>query len=117
MEQSEELQELTEKASELLRKKKAANGKIPDIMEGRIKDLESRIQSLKKELGENIEERKRCEAAIAKGKQAEIVVNGNVYRGTVVCLAQIQMPIERSTCFMKYFQERGMIESSVIAYS
>lgn len=115
--QSTELQELTEKASELLRKKKAANGKIPDIMESRIKDLETNINTLKKELEESRREREKCEATIAKGKQSEIVINGNVYRGTVVCLAQIQMPIERSTCFMKYYQDRGMIGSSVIAYS
>lgn len=115
--QSAELQELMDDASELIQKKKAANGRIPDIMESRIKDLEARITTLKRELGESKEERKKCEAVISRGKQSEIVVNGNVYRGTVVCLAQIQMPIERSTCFMKYFQERGMIESSVIAYS
>ena len=51
------------------------------------------------------------------GRNSEIVVNGNVYRGTVVCLAQAQMPIERDTCFMKYYQQNGVIESSVIAYS
>lgn len=116
-EQCDEFQEASEKLSELLRKKQAAKGKIPDIMENRIKDLDLRTKTLKKELEENRIEREKCEAAIAKGKQSEIVINGNVYRGTVVCLAQIQMPIERSTCFMKYYQERGMIESSVIAYS
>lgn len=116
-EQSTELQELSEKVSDLLYKKKVANGKIPEIMESQIKKLEVRVKSLKKEIDENQIERKKCEAIIAKGRRSEIVVNGNVYRGTVVCLAQIQMPIERSTCFMKYYQERGMIESSVIAYS
>ncbi|MDE7405019.1 MAG: FapA family protein, partial [Lachnospiraceae bacterium] len=116
-EQSTELQELSETLSDLLYKKKAANGKIPDIMESRIKNLEGRAKALKKEIEENRVEREKCEAIIAKGRKSEIVINGNVYRGTVVCLAQIQMPIERSTCYMKYYQERGMIESSVIAYS
>ena len=116
-EQSTELQELSENLSDLLYKKKAANGKIPDIMESRIKNLEGRVKSLKKEIEENRVELEKCEAIIAKGKRSEIVINGNIYRGTVVCLAQIQMPIERSTCYMKYYQERGMIESSVIAYS
>lgn len=114
---SEELKELTEEVSELLRKKKAMGGRAPDIMEGKIKSLEAKINSLKKGLKENTEDRKKCEAIIAKGKSSEIIVNGNIYRGVVVSLAQVQMPIERSTCFMKYYQESGMIGSSVIAYS
>ena len=113
----EELDEAMEKISGLLQKKKAAKGKIPDIMESRIKELETRISVLKQEVEENREERKKCEVTISRGKDSEIIVNGNVYRGTVVCLAQHQMPVERSTCFMKYYHERGMIGSSVIAYS
>lgn len=113
----EELDEASDKVFELLQKKKAANGKIPEIMEGRIKDLEAKVKTLKQEVEENREERKRCEVMIIQGKDAEVVVNGNVYRGTVVCLAQQQMPVERSTCFMKYFNDRGVIGSSVIAYS
>ena len=57
------------------------------------------------------------EALVAKGQGSQIVVSGNIYRGVVVSLAQAQMPIEHGTCFMKYFQQRGMIEGSVIAYS
>lgn len=112
-----QLEEVIEEATELIRKKKAANGRLPDIMEKRIKDVEAQIKVLKQEVEENQEERKKCEAIIALGKNSVITVNGNIYRGTVVGLAQLQMPIERSTCFMKYFQERGMIGSSVIAYS
>ena len=113
----EELDQAMEKASELLRKKKAANGKIPEIMESRIKDLDTQIKTLKQEVEENREERKKCEVMIIQGKDAEVIVNGNVYRGAVVCLAQQQMPVERSTCFMKFFNDRGVIGSSVIAYS
>ena len=55
------------------------------------------------------------DALILKGKDARIMVTGNIYRGTVVCLAQAQMPIEDTTCLMKYYHK--IIESSVIAYS
>ena len=112
-----ELKEASEEAIDLLQKKKAFEGELPELLENRIKSLEVKMRSLKEELQESREECERCEKTIAKGRQSEIVVNGNVYRGAVVCLAQVQMPIERSTCFMKYFQEKGMIESSVIAYS
>lgn len=114
---NEELRELNEAANDLLRKKRAMNGKIPDIMDSKIKTLEGQIAALRKELKEIGDDRRKYEAIIAKGKNAEIVINGNVYRGTVVGFAQVQMPIERSTCFMKYYQESGMIGSSVIAYS
>ena len=101
---------------ELAQRKKKA-GKLSDALEIKLQTLESRYNDAKKELEATKKELRKLEEQIARGQGSEIVVNGNVYRGTVVCLAQVQMPIERDTCFMKYYQTRGMIESNVIAYS
>lgn len=112
-----EMKELSEKVTEIIRKKKAAGSNYSGILEKKSKELESRLVELKAELEETRQELQRMEALVAKGQGSQIVVSGNIYRGVVVSLAQAQMPIEHSTCFMKYFQQKGMIEGSVIAYS
>lgn len=112
-----EMKEISEQVLDIVRKKKAAGANYPSILEKKSKELENRLIELKAEMEEIRQELQRMEALVAKGQGAQIVVSGNIYRGTVVSLAQAQMPVERSTCFMKYFQQRGMIESSVIAYS
>ncbi len=113
----DEIKELSEQAAEIAHKKKAAGLSHFDVLDKKVKDIERRLRKLKAELKEVRQDLLMTEALIAKGQGAQIEVSGNIYRGTVVSLAQAQMPIEHSTCFMKYFQVRGMIESSVIAYS
>ncbi len=112
---SDEIKEMAEELGVIYSKKKT--GKISELMEDRCKTLETKIASMKRELGESSRERKAMEALITKGQSSEICISGNIYRGTVIGMAQVQMPIEHSTCFMKYFQQNGMIESSVLAFS
>lgn len=101
-----------------LRKKRIADPEnFSELMENRLKEMEKSLLSQKTELEEVIKEKAFLEKKILLGQEASITVQGNVYRGTVVALGQMQMPIEYNTCYMKYFQQRGMIESSVIAYS
>lgn len=102
----------------VLRKKRALEQENMTLMlENRLKGLEQSLIAFKTELEETILERDTLEKEVIAGETATIVVNGNIYRGTVVSLGQMQMPIEYTTCYMKYFQQRGMIESTVIAYS
>ena len=70
-----ELKEASEEAIDLLQKKKAFEGELPELLENRIKSLEVKMRSLKEELQESREECERCEKTIAKGRQSEIVVN------------------------------------------
>ncbi len=114
--QEEALSEVKEDFLELIQRKKKA-GKLSDALEIKLQTLESKYNAGRSELEATRKELRKLEDLIATGQGSEILVNGNVYRGTVVCLAQAQMPIEKDTCFMKYYQQRGMIESSVIAYS
>ncbi len=112
---TEEIREASDEFRDLCQKKKA--GKIPQRLETQRQYLEGRIKSLKEEMAENKKILDEMDALILKGKDARIMVTGNIYRGTVVCLAQAQMPIEDTTCLMKYYHKNGIIESSVIAYS
>ncbi|MCM1134151.1 MAG: FapA family protein [Clostridium sp.] len=113
------LTEITEVSDQIndIRQRTKKMDKIPDGLALKLKTLESKLDGLKAEQGMGKEEIKKMSDLIEQGKGSEIVISGNVYRGTVVCFAQAQMPIERDTCFMKYYQQNGLIESSVIAYS
>lgn len=110
--------QLKEKCDDLegIRRKLTAAGPT-DAAVIRLRKLEQEIRSLKTEQEENRREGQELEGLILQRQGAEIAVSGNIYRGTVVCFEQMQIPIEHNTCFMKYFYQRGMIEGSVIAYS
>lgn len=112
-----QLKEIVEEMETIRRQRILSTEKGIEVLEERLKALEKKSHAPKEELLELREECKELENAILQGQSAEIEVSGNVYRGTVICFAQIQMPIEHNTCFMKYFWQRGLIESSVIAYS
>ena len=112
---SDEIKEIMEELTVIYGKKKA--GKISELMEDRLKSLEAKISTYKKDLEESTRERVKMEELISKGQKSEIQISGNIYRGTVIGMAQVQMPIEHSTCFMRYYQQKGMIESSVLAFS
>lgn len=112
---AEEAREVSDKFRELCHKKRT--GQIPQRLETQRQYLEGRIKTLKEEINENKKVLEEMEDMIVRGKDAKIMVKGNIYRGTVVCLAQAQMPIEDTTCLMKYYHQNGIIESSVIAYS
>lgn len=114
---NDELKELSEKMKEIIRKKKASGSNYSSVLERKSREFEKQFIELKTELEEVRKDIRRMDVLVEKGQSSQIVVSGNIYRGVVVGLAQAQMPIEHSTCFMKYFQQRGMIEGSVIAYS
>lgn len=114
--QEDALREAKEEIDEMKQRKTRA-GKLSDALEIKLQTLESRYSVAKRELDATRVQLRKLEEQIARGQGSEILVNGNVYRGTVVCLAQSQMPIERQTCFMKYYQQKGIIESNVLAYS
>lgn len=51
---------------------------------------------------------------ILEGKGAQVVVDGSIYRGVVVCADDARLPIEHNTCYMKYKCKNGIIEGTVI---
>ncbi len=112
-----EIKELSEQVAEIVHKRKVTGFLHSDVLEKKSKDLEEHLMKLKGELNEIRQDLLTTEELIAKGQGAQIEVNGNIYRGTVIGLSQAQMPVEHSTCFMKYYQLRGIIESSVMAYT
>lgn len=112
---AEQLKELSESVTG--RGKVRLSGKIPKSQEEELQELKKALLSMKAEIADCDAEKALLEGKIKEGQSSEIVVNGNVYRGSVIGIAQLQIPIEHNNCFMKYFYSRGMLESTVIAYS
>ena len=67
---------------------------------------------------DNVEhDKESLEDLIEQSKGAEIRIEGNVYRGVMICINAEQMMIERNTCYMKYNADKGVIEGSVIIHN
>lgn len=54
---------------------------------------------------------------IDKGRGSRIEVNGPIYRGVIVSIENMQMPIEDGTSFMSYQNHGGVLEGKVIIYN
>ena len=53
---------------------------------------------------------------IDKGRGAKIEVNGPIYRGVIVSVENMQMPVEDNTSFMVYQNKGGLLDGSVLVY-
>jgi len=53
---------------------------------------------------------------IDKGRGSKIEVNGPIYRGVIVSIENMQMPVEDNTSFMVYQNKGGLLDGSVLIY-
>ncbi len=109
---SRQVKDMSEELVNLRKKSKDS-----ELLLKKLKMLEAQYRPMKAELEEVRAKFQEMEKIIAQTRESEIVISGNVYRGTLISFGVMQIPIERSTCFMKYYPLGGMIESSVIVYS
>jgi uncharacterized protein (DUF342 family) len=110
------LEELTEELTELTQKASLYGDKMQKMLDVTAAKIYPQEKELKEELAVLQDEQKEIQALIMRGKGANIRVDGNIYRGTVVCIAQLQMPIENATSFMNYTAQGGMIVSTIIVH-
>ncbi len=85
------------------------------------KNAETRFELLKKQKEElllKIEDIKEAEARymaqIEKTHNATIRVDGKLYKGSLICIGNCQMPVQNNTCYMEYRNISGMIAGNVI---
>lgn len=112
---TEALNKLVDEMSSIIRKRQSGQGKN--------ENLAARMFALNKEKNTLFERLDKVRSDLAftrelveKGRDSAIVVDGSIYRGVVVCVDNAKMTIERETCFMRYKNNGGVIESSVIVY-
>ena len=108
------LEEITEEIDELKKKAAVYGDKQQQMLAVTASKVLPQEKSLKEELAVLLDDQKEIQAMILKGKGASIRVDGNVYRGVVICISQLQMPIEKNTMFMEYVIQGGLIVGNVI---
>jgi hypothetical protein len=62
-------------------------------------------------------EREELETTMEVGRDSYIKIDGNIYRNVVIGVNAERMTLERSTSFMKYAAEKGVIEGTVIIHN
>ncbi|MCL2051661.1 MAG: FapA family protein [Lachnospiraceae bacterium] len=108
------LDELTEEIEDLKKKAAIYGDKQQQMLEVTAAKIFPQTKALKEELAVLLDDQKEIQALILKGKGASIKVDGNIYRGTVICISQLQMPIEKNTMFMEYVIQGGLIVANLI---
>lgn len=109
--------ELVDTMTEALREKRMRGAQTPEATEKKLLDWDKLKDQYFIELDKIENERTGLEEMVEMSKGTTIKIDGNIYRGVVICINAEQMMIERNTCYMKYTAERGVIEGSVIIHN
>ena len=87
------------------------------------KSLDMKLPVLNKKKDELFEQLDKIRSDIAftrelidKGRGSVIEVNGPIYRGVIVSIENMQMPVEDNTSFMRYQNRGGLLDGSVLIY-
>lgn len=91
-----------------------ATGSISPIMEKRLKTLIENKKKLDEQMADCREKLALGMQYIDKAKGSTIRIDGNLYKGSVICIDQGRLPIENNTMYMEYRNISGMIAGSVI---
>lgn len=110
------ISDLVETMSDTLREKRMRGPQTPAASETKLSQWEQMKDQYFVELDKIESERKDLEEKVEQSRGAEIKIDGNIYRGVVICINAEQMILERNTCYMRYNAEKGMIEGSVIIH-
>lgn len=110
------LEELAAELEEIKRKALLYGDKAKQMIEEANWKIEPQEKELEEEITVLLREQEDIRAHIQKGKGARVVVDGNIYRGTVICIAQLQMPVENNGSFMNYSAQGGLIVGNVIVH-
>ena len=110
----DQLKEVLEKLNSILaQKKKNPNSSQP----GELVEL-NLLKVKKDELMQELQDNQRDEDVISKvveeARNAEIRVEGHLYRGVIISVDASRLPIQNSTQYMIYKGNNGVIEGSVI---
>lgn len=107
-------EEVTDSLSALIREKRVLGPRVSEETELKISILSKEKDELLLDLDKVKQEKQELEEIIEQGNNAEIKIDGNVYRGTIIGVNTDQTIVDKDTRFMRYKMKKGVIESSVI---
>lgn len=113
----ENLAKLVEAMTEALHDKRVKGANAPNAAETKLAEWNRQKDQYFAELDKVESEKRSLEELIEQSKGAEIKIDGNIYRNVVISINAEQMKLDRNTCFMKYYADRGVIESCVIVHN
>lgn len=108
-----EMEELFAKVRDIEVKVKAA-GNMSPLLEKQLKTLQEEKKVLDQRTKDCRESLLSVIQYIEKAKGATIRIDGNLYKGSVICIDQCRMPVENNTVYMEYRNISGMIAGTVI---
>lgn len=108
-----EMEELFSKVRDIEVKVKAA-GSMSPLLEKQLKALQEEKKTLDQKAADCKESLASVTQYIEKAKGATIRIDGNLYKGSVICIDQCRMPVVNNTVFMEYRNISGMIAGTVI---
>lgn len=91
-----------------------ATGSISASMEKQLLALKETKRELDEKMTDNREKLAAVLQYIERSKGAKVRIDGNLYKGSVICIDQCRMPVENNTVYMEYRNISGMIAGSVI---
>lgn len=113
----EKISELVETMSEALREKRMRGSSTSEATEKKLVEWNKLKDQYFAELDKVENDKTSLEELVEESRGSQIKIDGNVFRGVVICINAEQMFVERNTCYMKYIADKGVIESSVIIHS
>jgi len=113
----EKIAELVDMMTEALREKRMRGAQTSVSTEKRLLDWDKLKDQYFVELDKVESERMQLEETVENSRGAEIKIDGNLYRGVIICINAEQLVVERNTCYMRYNAEKGVIEGSVIIHN
>ncbi len=108
--------ELVDSMTDALREKRMRGSNTSAETERRLNEWNKLKDKYFIELDDIDKDRVSLEDLVERSRGAEIKIDGNIYRGVIICINAEQMVVERNTCFMKYNANKGLIEGSVIIH-
>ena len=92
---------------------KSTGGKTP-LLALQLNSLKERKANLDEKMAECKEELTAVNAYMDKAKGATVKVEGNLYKGSIICIDQCKMPVAGNTMYMEYRNISGMIAGNVL---
>lgn len=113
----EKLSKLVDTMTEALREKRMRSAGASGNTEASLLEWNHLKDEYFAELDRIGHEREELEAAMEAGRESYIKIDGSICRNVVIGINAESMTLERSTSFMKYAAEKGVIEGTVIIHN
>ncbi len=98
----------------LIEKKVRETGSLPKSLEVRVGAIKKRVEELSESLKKSKEKLAVQQNYMRMCKNATVRVEGHIYAGSIICVDEAKMPVEKSTTYMEYRNISGMIAGSVV---